>query len=75
MTSNFNPLELLAERVTPLVVDHSQLEIDIDKKASLLKQFYPIMLALFHKFPDRLNSILHGSQAPLQELLEIIKAF
>ena len=83
MTSNFNPLELLAERVTPLVVDHSQLEIDIDKKASLLKQFYPIMLALFHKFPDRLNSILHGSQAPLQELLgnhqgvlnEILDAF
>ncbi|MCU4413826.1 OmpA family protein [Acinetobacter sp. WU_MDCI_Axc73] len=69
MTSNFNPLDLLAERVTPLVVDHSQLEIDIDKKASLLKQFYPIMVALFHKFPDRLNSILHGSQAPLQELL------
>ncbi|WP_151982326.1 OmpA family protein [Acinetobacter guerrae] len=69
MTSNFNPLELLAERVTPLVVDQTQLEIDIDKKSSLLKQFYPIVLSLFHKFPDRLKGILHGSQAPLQELL------
>ncbi|MBK0064225.1 MULTISPECIES: OmpA family protein [unclassified Acinetobacter] len=83
MTSNFNPLELLAERVTPLVVDQTQLEIDIDKKSSLLKQFYPIILSLFHKFPDRLNGILHGSQAPLQELLgnhqgvlnEILDAF
>ena len=69
MTSNLNPLELLVERVTPLVVDQSQLDIDIDKKSSLLKQFYPIMLALFHKFPERLSSVLNGSQAPLQELL------
>ncbi|WP_130803440.1 OmpA family protein [Acinetobacter ihumii] len=69
MTSNLNPLELLVERVTPLVVDQSQLDIDIDKKSSLLKQFYPIMLALFHRFPERLSSVLNGSQAPLQELL------
>lgn len=50
MTSNFNPLELLAERVTPLVVDHSQLEIDIDKKYHYLNSFTRLCWRYFINF-------------------------
>lgn len=55
---SINPIELLKEKVTPQVVSRAQLEIDADKKASLLAQFYPVLLSLLHKFPNRAEAIL-----------------
>lgn len=83
MTLTPHPLELLEQKVTPLVVDQNQLPIDIDKKSSLLKQFYPIMLTAFHEFPERLESIMTNTQEPLRQLFghhhanldELLQAF
>lgn len=62
---SINPVELLKEKVTPFIVDHQQLEIDEDKKSSLLAQFYPILLAIFHKFPERIDASAHSSNGLL----------
>lgn len=53
---SINPVELLKEKVTPAIISQQQLAIDADKKASLLAQFYPILLSIFHKFPERIQS-------------------
>ncbi|WP_343597963.1 OmpA family protein [Acinetobacter sp.] len=63
---SINPIELLKEKVTPFIVDHQQLEIDEDKKSSLLAQFYPILLAIFHKFPDRLDTSANSNDGLVQ---------
>lgn len=55
-----NPIELLQQQVTPQVVNQHQLEVDADKKASLLSQFYPILLSVLYKHPNRLKSTPHA---------------
>ena len=62
---SMNPLDLLNEQVTPQVVNSQQLDIDVDKKASLLAQFYPILLATFHHFPERVSEVAHLQQDAL----------
>lgn len=65
---SISPIELLKEKVTPQIVSDQQLEVDADKKASLLAQFYPILLSLLHKFPDRVDSILANKDKALASL-------
>lgn len=60
MIMSINPIELLQQKVTPQVVNQHQLEIDADKKSSLLSQFYPILLSVLHKHPNRLKSTTHA---------------
>lgn len=63
-----NPLHLLNDQVTPQVVNQHQLDIDIDKKASLLSQFYPVLLATFHRFPDRIQDVIHVKNDALKHV-------
>ena len=63
-----NPLDLLNEQVTPEVVNSQQLGIDVDKKVSLLTQFYPILLATFHRFPERIETVIHLDNNALEQV-------
>ncbi|MBF7689055.1 OmpA family protein [Acinetobacter rathckeae] len=65
---SISPIELLKQKVTPQIVSAQQLEIDADKKASLLAQFYPIFLSLLYKFPDRVDAILANKGSALAHL-------
>lgn len=61
-----NPLDILKDVVTPYLTDPA--DHQADSKAALLGQYYPILLALFNKFPDRLNDILRTGQGSLSQL-------
>lgn len=64
-----NPLDLLKDVVTPQLTapsDHQS-----DSKSALLGQFYPILLSLFGKFPDRLNQVLQTGQGGLAQLANL----
>lgn len=65
---SMNPIDLLNEKVTPLVVSHSQLAIDQDKKESLLAQFYPILLSIFHRYPKLVDETAHLQENALQHV-------
>ncbi|MBF7686103.1 OmpA family protein [Acinetobacter sp. B10A] len=65
---SINPIELLKEKVTPQVVSNQQLEVDADKKSSLLAQFYPVFLSLLHNFPERVDAILADKSNALSAL-------
>ncbi|WP_277095214.1 MULTISPECIES: OmpA family protein [Acinetobacter] len=80
---SINPVELLKEKVTPAIINQQQLAIDADKKSSLLAQFYPILLSILHKFPERIQSTvnlesnglntLFGNQAPI--IRQVVEGF
>lgn len=65
---SISPIELLKEKVTPQIVSGQQLEVDADKKESLLAQFYPVLLSLLHKFPERVESVLADKDNALASL-------
>lgn len=67
--SSIEPIVLLEQKVTPQIVNTQQLDTDVDQKSSLLSQFYPILLSIFHHYPDRIGTAIHAKEHALQDVL------
>ncbi|MEB3768167.1 hypothetical protein [Acinetobacter sp. MD2] len=59
----YDLIGLLNKNVTPFICDHQPVMLNDRQKSDLLEQFYPILLLMFHKFPERLETsanLSHG---------------